>query len=232
MSRTMRILVVDPSPEVPGPDALLAHLRARGVEASVLHPTRGEAPPATDEGLDGLVVMGGVDMVTDRPAWMAPVQALQRRMAARGAPQIGICLGGQLLADTLGGAVGWHPEGRIDFGFHRLAATDAPDNPVPDGLMALSGNSQGFTLPREAERLALGATFPEQAFRVGRALGLQFHPEVTRPILDVWQVNSAANHGRPNGQPKEVMDAGFAAHDAALKAWLRGLLDRWFALGS
>jgi GMP synthase (glutamine-hydrolysing) len=227
MSR--RIAILDPSPDLPGPDAVRTHLEARGVALEIVRPTRGEAPPDADA-LDGLMVMGGLDMVTDRPDWMVPAQALQRAVQAAGKPQIGVCLGAQMLADAFGGAVGWHPEGKVAFGYHPIRAMDAPDNPVPDGLTVLSGNAQGFVLPPEAERLALGDTWPEQAFRLGPALGLQFHPEVTREILDAWQREFPENHDRPDGQPKQEQDAAFAAHDPALKAWLRALLDRWFAL--
>ena len=226
-----RVLVVDPSPELPGPDAARAHLDARGAAVVAVHPTRGEPVPDPDA-FDALLVLGGLDMVTDRPAWMAPVQDAQRAFLAAGRPQIGICLGAQMLADAAGGAVGWHPEGRVAFGVHPVRATEAEANPIPPGLHVLSGNAQGFVPPRDAERLALGDTWPEQAFRLGAALAFQFHPEVTREILDAWQRELPHHHDRPDGQPKAEMDAAFAAHDPALKAWFAALLDRHFALGA
>lgn len=232
MTGAQRILVLDPEPGLPAPDALRAHLADRGAVLTVCPVGDGAPPPpASLAGFDGLVVMGGAAMVTERPDWMAPVQALQSEAAAEGLPQLAVCLGAQMLADALGGQVDWHPEGRLAFGYAPVRALPAPDNPVPDGLVVLSGNSQGFSPPPGAESLATSAIWPEQAFRIGRSLALQFHPEVTRPILTAWQRLMPENHARPGGQPKAVQDADFAAHDAALKAWLRSLLDRWFDLG-
>ena len=194
-----------------------------------MRPARGEAPPEA-AAPDGLLVMGGGDMATDRPDGMGPAQTRQRAMQDAGKPQIGVRLGAQMPADAFGGAVGPRPEGRVAFGCLPLRAADAPDNPIPDGLTVLSGNAPGFAPPREAERLALGETWTEPAFRIGPALALRFHPKVTRPILDAWRRGFPRNHARPDRRPKAEQDADFAVHDAALEAWLRSLPDRWFAL--
>lgn len=135
-----------------------------------------------------------------------------------------------MISHLKGGRVAPHPQGEMAFGFHPVRALPAPDNPIPDGLTVLSGNAQGFTPPPGAEPLAEGAPWPHQAFRLGAALALQFHPEVTRPILDHWQTRWPQFHDAPGGHPKSRQNSDFARHDPALKAWFRALLDRWFAL--
>ena len=214
------------------PDAGLAHIAARGVEARVHHPWRGDALPDL-AGARGLLVMGGPQMVTDVAAlpWMQAEIALMRRALEDGVPMLCICLGAQMLAHALGATVAPDPQGRIAWGFHEVRALPVPDNPIPDRLMVLSGNFQGFSRPEGAEMLATAeGPWPNQAFRVGSALATQFHPEVTRPILEGWQAELAPPVHRPGATPIAEQDAAFAVHDPALKAWYRGLLDRWFAL--
>lgn len=228
---TTKVVHIIDHMELPGPDGALAHLRARGVETRTVRPYLGEALPEMAPG-DGMVVLGGVQMVTDKDRldWMRAELDLMARAQAAGAPILGICLGGQMLADALGARVGPREDGRFAFGFHPVRALPAPDNPIPDGLMVLSGNEQGFEFPEGAEALATSDLFPSQAFRAGRAVGLQFHPEVTRPIFDEWQSAWADRYDLPGMATQAEQDADFQAHDPALKTWLRGLLDRIFAL--
>ncbi|MEC9435407.1 MAG: type 1 glutamine amidotransferase [Pseudomonadota bacterium] len=230
-----RILVLEHA-DLPGPDAALAHLRARGAAATVVHAWKGETVP-DPAGFDGLMVMGGAQMVTDRDAlpWMDAEFAALRVAHDAGMPMLCICLGAQMLAHVLGARVGPHPEGRLAFGFEPLralpVAPGAAPNPIPDGLQALCGNAQGFDMPAGAERLAAGTgAWPNPAFRTRRALALQFHPEVTRPILDVWQAEWPEAHARPGGQPKARQDADFPRLDPPLKAWLRATLETLFDL--
>ncbi|MDF2232340.1 type 1 glutamine amidotransferase [Albimonas sp. CAU 1670] len=229
MARTIHILE---HMDLPGPDAGLSHLRARGAHAQVHHAWKGEALPAL-EGADGLIVMGGPQMVTDIAdlPWMQAEIELMRQALARGVPMLCICLGAQMLAHALGAAVGPDPDGRIAWGYHPVRALPAADNPIPDGLTVLSGNFQGFSRPAGVEMLATAeGPWANQAFRTGRALATQFHPEVTFPILQDWQSHLAPHVHKPGATSVERQDADFARHDPALKDWYRGLLDRWFAL--
>src|SRR5690606_28841004 len=82
-------------------------------------------------------------------------------------------------------------------------------------------------VPACAELLATGEDFPNQAFRCGRAYGLQFHPEVTRDIMARWTTKGAHRLALPGAQPAELHFAGYEAHDARVEAWLRNFLDRW-----
>ncbi len=51
---------------------------------------------------------------------------------------------------------------------------------------------EGFDLPRGAELLAEGDTYPNQAFRYSdNAWGLQFHAELTRAMMHRWVVHGA-----------------------------------------
>ena len=219
------------------PDAGLSHLRARGAQARVVHAWKGEALPGLED-VDGLLVMGGPQMVTDLATqpWMQQEMALMRGALDRGLPMLCVCLGAQMLAHALGAQVAPDPAGRIAWGFHEVRPLPGrqdqiPENPIPEGLTVLSGNFQGFSRPPGAEMLATAeGPWANQAFRVGAALATQFHPEVTRPILDTWQAELGAHLHRPGAASLARQDADFVRHDPALKAWYRGLLDRHFGL--
>ena len=105
--------------------------------------------------------------------WLAPeVRWLSGAVAAGGAV-LGICFGGQVLARALGGSVtrsadpeiGWV---RVDPGVPEL---------IPAGPW-FQWHFDTFTPPPGAVELARNAA-AVQAYRIGRSLGVQFHPEVT-----------------------------------------------------
>ena len=232
----MKPILVLEHMDQPAPDAGLAHLADRGVEAQVVKAFKGEPLPAPEtlaERYSGVIVMGGAQMVTDAETlpWMGEEIALMRRALADRLPMLCICLGAQMLAHALGGTVAPDPQGRIAWGFHEIRALPAADNPIPARLTVLSGNFQGFEIPEGAERLATtDGPWANQAFRYGSALALQFHPEVTQPILEDWQRYVGPHLHREGATDIETQNAGFAAHDPALKAWFRDLLDARFGL--
>ena len=51
---------------------------------------------------------------------------------------------------------------------------------------SFTGTPRPFDLPKGAELLATGSAVPNQAFLLGHALGVQFHPEVTAPVIAQW----------------------------------------------
>lgn len=214
------------------PDALRAHLAARGLLLDIRRMDRGEAAPVLGPGSAGLCLTGGLQMVTDIDdlPWMQEEIGLIRAAMARGLPVLGICLGAQMLAHALGGTVAPHPDGCGALGWYETRPTAAGRALLPAPLTTLSGNLQGFSLPPGAELLAAGDLFPAQMFRAGSALGLQFHPEVTAPLLEQWNRELAGEILLPGQQSEAARLAGFAAHDAAVKAWFAELLDAWFGL--
>ncbi len=226
-----RILILEHMDHA-SPDAGLSHLRARGAQVQVVQAWKGETLPGLD-GVEGLMAMGGPQMVTDLDAqpWMRAEIELMREALAAGLPMLCVCLGAQMLAHALGATVAPDPQGRIAWRYHPVRPLPARDNPIPEGLTVLSGNFQGFSMPQGAERLATAdGPWANQAFRIGSALATQFHPEVTREILDLWQAELAPHVHKPGATTIARQDADFARFDPALKAWYRAELDRRFDL--
>lgn len=213
------------------PDYGRRHLAGRGFDVRVAEPWKGEALPELSGDEAGIMLMGGPQYVTELDD--APYLKKEMRFAERamklGVPVVGVCLGSQMLAHMLGARVGFHPEDHATFGYYDLYPTGAGRSYFPERMKVLAGNSQGWEMPAGATPLAYGEVFENQAFLYGRnTIALQFHPEVTRPILDQWQDEFASMIGQAGTQTIEEQDLGFAAHDAAIKRWYAGFLDDWF----
>src|SRR5690606_28541209 len=100
-----------------GPAQIGLWLDERGLQARVYQLYAGDALPALDD-FDLLLVLGGPMSVHDEAEypWLAAEKHLLRAALAAGKRALGICLGGQLLAEALGAGVrvaeqaeiGWH----------------------------------------------------------------------------------------------------------------------------
>jgi GMP synthase-like glutamine amidotransferase len=134
-------------------------------------------------GYDVIVPLGARWPVYDdalRGTWVGAETQLVREAAEAGVALLGVCFGGQLLAEAFGGSVerstipeiGWYD---VD--------SDNP-NLVPDGPW-FQWHFDRWTLPPGATEIARTAN-ASQAFVLGRALALQFHPEIDSKLLDLW----------------------------------------------
>lgn len=111
-------------------------------------------------------------------AAIAAERGLVRARLATDQPTLGICFGGQMLCSALGGRVSALPTSFTGWARPRTE------------VAALGGewfylHEDHFTLPADVEPLA-DAEHASVGFRRGRAWGLQFHPEATGDLLDVW----------------------------------------------
>ena len=132
---------------------------------------------------DALVFYGAAWSVYDTAtigAWIGDEIAFTRSAISLGVPVLGICFGGQMLAAAVGGSVSLAPAPEI--GWVSLS-TSAPD--LIEAGPWFSWHFDRFTLPSGVDVLARTSA-ADQAFTVGRALGLQFHPEVTTEVLEAW----------------------------------------------
>lgn len=113
------------------------------------------------------------------PVVAATIELIARAVE-REIPVLGLCYGGQVLADVLGGVVEPAPEPEL--GWYDVESDD-PETVAPGPW--LEWHYQRFTLPPGARELARSPA-GVQAFTSGPHLGTQFHPESTIEIVAGW----------------------------------------------
>jgi GMP synthase (glutamine-hydrolysing) len=143
--------------------------------------------------LTGVIILGGDMSVhqTESYPYLAKVRGFMERCLASNTPLLGICLGGQLLAQVAGGTVASpSPHGEKGINLVRLNEAGSRDllfAGVPDPFTTFQLHNDSFTPPADATLLASSEACPAQAFRLGDcAYGLQFHPEVDQTIVTCW----------------------------------------------
>lgn len=184
------LLIVQNDPEVPA-GAYADYLGEMGVPFRLARPFAGEElPPAAEAA--AVIVLGGAMGVHDTEAhpFLTRVKGFIGEAVAAGIPYLGICLGGQLLADVLGAPVTTGVDGErgtLTVSLTPEGAHDPLFAGVPSSFVTFQWHNDTFAIPAGSALLASSPACPNQAFRAGeRAWGLQFHPEVTGDIVDTW----------------------------------------------
>ncbi len=115
-----------------------------------------------------------------RRTWVGAEMQMVRDAAEAGVPTLGVCFGGQLLAQAFGGAV--DRSATPEIGWYDVASDD--EALIPGGRW-FQWHFDRWTLPQGATEIARTAN-SSQAFLLGRALALQFHPEIDQDLLETW----------------------------------------------
>jgi lipoyl(octanoyl) transferase len=180
----MRILCLQHVP-FEGPAALAGWVQARG-HSLHCHPLFEETPLPTLDTFDFLLVMGGsmnIDQY-DRYPWLVAEKALIREAIAAGKYVLGICLGGQLVADVLGAEVSQADQPEI--GWYPIQPSDECPAwcALPENIRVLHWHGDRFDLPEGATRIASSEACEHQGFAYGeRVLAWQCHLEATHESL-------------------------------------------------
>lgn len=196
---------------------------ADGLELQVIRAFAGELiPDPTD--YQALVLLGG-GLLPDADAtagWLPRERAVTAAAVLGGMPVLGICLGGQLLAHTCGGAVAAR-HGRPESGSTELTRLAAADDdplfgPMPPTFRAIEHRVDAITaLPADAVWLASSRDCPIQGFRIGPcAWGLQFHPEVGADRVQHWGRERLRQQGF---DPDQILTQARLDEPAAQALW-------------
>ena len=163
-------------------------LREHGIEFQYADLYRADAATPDLSDAAAVVVLGGPMSMNGGLPWLRREQRLVERAVADGMPVLGICLGAQMLAQSLGAKVYRNPGKEI--GWFEVHFTEA----ARDSLFAGMGGAETFfhwhgetfDLPAGAELLAWSDDCRNQAFRWRNVCGVQFHPEVTPEMIADW----------------------------------------------
>jgi GMP synthase (glutamine-hydrolysing) len=191
----MRVLSVIHGPSVPG-GVFDEEVEAAGhaLERWVVPLGGTPQPPSA---YDAVLVFGG-SMHPDQDdsfAWLGQEAGFLAETLSADVPVLGVCLGAQMLARAAGAWVGPAPEPEVGW-FEIELTPDGLGDPVlgtlPLRTEAFQWHHYTYALPEGGTELARSKA-STQAFRVGRAAwGIQFHAEVTLPMLEAWVAEEAA----------------------------------------
>jgi GMP synthase (glutamine-hydrolysing) len=208
------VLAVTHGPSV-GPGVFEDAVRDAGHELVEWSAPDGGTPPAAD----AVIVFGGA-MHPDEEAqhgWLRPELRWLLAQLERGTPLLGVCLGSQLIARAAGANVyraaepeiGWFPVEVTEAG-----AADPVAASLPGRFDSFQWHHYTHDLPAGAVELARSEACL-QAYRVGNAWGVQFHPEVRAAQVETWLAE----------EPHDVADP------QAFREATRERIDGWNELG-
>lgn len=197
------ITVIQPDVTV-GVGNFLHWLKEAGHEVRIVQTEKEPLPPVAEMG-DGIVVLGGRMNIfaTEEHPHLNDIRALIKDAIAADVPLFGICLGHQLLADTLGGTVvvgsDQEEDGPVTITLNHEGAHDPVLSPVSQAFgssfpAAASHHDCVTEAPDGATVLASSDVCGIQALRYGSALSVQFHPEVTTESMCRWHSEDGGDY--------------------------------------
>jgi GMP synthase (glutamine-hydrolysing) len=211
-------------------------LESAGISTHIIRAFEGEPIPPAMNGAAGLVLMGGPMGVYDwlEFPFLLEEQRLIEQALKEDKPVLGVCLGCQLLAATLGAKVRKGEQKEI--GWHPIALTEdaAEADPLWRGVVpyftAFHWHGDVFTLPHRAVSLAYSELTSCQGFRYGKAAyGFLFHMEVTEQIINDMVT---AFHGELNEENLDgaTLIVKASEHLQRLKSIGKRVFQRWTSL--
>jgi GMP synthase-like glutamine amidotransferase len=171
--------------------------------------------------------------VNDELPWIIPALELIREAVRKDVPVLGHCLGGQLISKAFGGVVRANPVKEIGWGEVRVADNALAREWFGDvqSFESFHWHGETFSIPPGGTRLLESPHCANQAFALGKHLGLQCHVEMTEELVRSWLAGGADEMREACASPgvQEAAEIGRdltrrldELHDVATR-----LYDRW-----
>lgn len=144
---------------------------------------KNDEPIPNPDFYDALIVLGGPMSVHDevKYPWLIREKRSIDRALNDGKKVLGICLGAQLLAESLGGKV--TKSSNVEIGWHKVYLNNESNNSkhfidFPKEFYSFHWHGEEFQLPNNCTNIAYSDACANQIFTYGDlAVGFQCHPE-------------------------------------------------------
>jgi len=218
-----------------GPGYFATYLDRRSLPWQVVKVDERETVPGDPRDFSGLVFMGGPMSVNDSLPWIASALGLIRSAADAGVPVLGHCLGGQLIAKALGGAVTRNPVKEIGWGQVDVVESGTAAQWFGHGVQSFISfhwHSETFSIPPGAIRILSSKHCANQAFALGPHLAMQCHVEMTPELIRAWcrewekEVEALARRV-PSVQTPGEMTESVEERTRTLNAVAERVYDQW-----
>ncbi|MGG1658441.1 type 1 glutamine amidotransferase [Brevibacillus sp. NRS-1366] len=171
-----------------GPGVVSEWMREKGHTWTMTNVHKNEEFPEIDE-FDLLVILGGVMGVYEEEEnpWLIGEKQWIRNVIDNKKRVLGICLGAQLIASSMGANVKKHVHSEIGWWpvqFAKIAQEHPFLHGIQDNYTFFEFHYDTFDIPESGVQLGKSVACKNQAFAIGdRVVGLQFHPEFNEEIV-------------------------------------------------
>lgn len=188
-----------------------------------------EAPnlPAP-EAFDLIIALGGPMGANEeeRFAWLTAERRYLNQAIRNNQAVLGICLGAQIMARAMDAKV--YPATEQEYGWFPIQAEQVPAGvfQFPPSVDVFHWHQETFDLPDNSFLLASSAGCHNQAFQLGaRAIGLQFHLEVTPQSVEALRTHYPHHWKGPFAQDSTEMQLTSIGTFANANALMHQILD-------
>lgn len=212
-----------------GPGYLLDVLERNKLDYELICIDQSAPVPTQLSGISGLVFMGGGMSVNDKLTWIDDELRLIQQAYSADIPVLGHCLGAQLMAKASGATIQANPVTEIGW-FDVELVESSVSSPYPHDFTAFHWHGETFSLPERSTLLYSNKHCSHQGFEYGNSIGLQFHIEMNKAMVEEWTDRFAQQLSRPDDgiQSKEEITHELdtrikALHSAADQIYLHWL---------